>query len=397
LHGRYAREYRIILSKVILIIQDKDGGIMQTSVVKVTEDANKDVGIYEEAGRILREGGLVAFPTETVYGLGGNGLDESASRKIYAAKGRPSDNPLILHIADTKMLYEIAEEVSDTARKLIDAFWPGPLTIVFKKAKNVPYETTGGLDSVAVRMPSHPVAAAMIRAAGVPIAAPSANVSGRPSPTLAKHVEEDMTGKIEMIIDGGSVGIGIESTIVDMTGEEPVILRPGYVTKEMMEAVIGAVGVDPTLMIKPSEDLRPKAPGMKYRHYAPKAELTLYEGSIDRVAKAVWEQTIESLKQGARVAIIATEETKAVYDGFIAEAEAKEVGCNIDRNCEFILLGSRLDAESIARNLYAALRECDEKQVDYIFSETFSLENFGQAIMNRLRKAAGYNIINLND
>ena len=391
---RYAREYRIILSK---IIQDKDGGIMQTIVVKVTEDVNKDVEIYEEAGRILREGGLVAFPTETVYGLGGNGLDEGASRKIYAAKGRPSDNPLILHIADTKLLYEITEEVSDKARKLIEAFWPGPLTIVFKKAKKVPYETTGGLDSVAVRMPSHPVAATMIRAAGVPIAAPSANVSGRPSPTLAKHVEEDLTGKIEMIIDGGSVGIGIESTIVDMTGEEPVILRPGYVTKEMMEAVIGDVGVDPTLMTKPSEDLRPKAPGMKYRHYAPKAELTLYEGSIDRVARTVWEQTTDKIKQGARVAIIATEETKAVYDDLAAQAEAEGLGCSIDQSCEFIMLGSRLDAEGIARKLYAALRECDERKVDYIFSETFSLENFGQAIMNRLRKAAGYNIINLND
>ncbi len=361
---------------------------MQTKTVKVTEDIKKEEYIYEEAGRILREGGLVAFPTETVYGLGGNGLDPDASGKIYAAKGRPSDNPLILHIADKEMLYDIAENVSDKAEKLIDEFWPGPLTMVFKKAEKVPFTTTGGLDSVAVRMPSHPMATAMIRAAGVPIAAPSANVSGRPSPTLAKHVVEDMDGRIEMILDGGNIAIGIESTIVDMTSEPPVILRPGYITKEMLEMVIGEVSLDPTLLVKPTEDLRPKAPGMKYRHYAPKAELTLYEGSIDKVTQVIWAQAIEKLAENKRVAIIATDETKVVYDKLAAES---------GNTPEFILLGSRQDEESIARNLYAVLRECDERAVDYIYSETFSLENFGQAIMNRLRKAAGYNIINLND
>lgn len=371
--------------------------IMQTKVIKVTEDIKKDERIYEEAGRILREGGLVAFPTETVYGLGGNGLDPDASKKIYAAKGRPSDNPLILHIADVGMLYDIAEDVSDKAHKLIEAFWPGPLTMVFKKADKVPYTTTGGLDSVAVRMPSHPVAAAMIRAAGVPIAAPSANVSGRPSPTLAKHVVEDMDGRIEMIIDGGNIAIGIESTIVDMTSEPPVILRPGYVTKAMMEEVIGEVSLDPTLLIKPTEDLRPKAPGMKYRHYAPKAELTLYEGSVEKVAGVIWEQALDKLAEDKRVAVIATKESKVVYDKLVSEAESAGKIQSNDNNLDFILLGSRQDEESIARNLYAALRECDERQVDYIYSETFSLENFGQAIMNRLRKAAGYNIINLND
>ena len=371
--------------------------IMQTKVVKVTEDIKKDENVYEESGRILREGGLVAFPTETVYGLGGNGLDPDASRKIYEAKGRPSDNPLILHIADVGMLYDIAEDINDKARKLIEAFWPGPLTMVFKKAVKVPLATTGGLSSVAVRMPSHPVATAMIREAGVPVAAPSANVSGRPSPTLAKHVVEDMDGRIEMILDGGNIAIGIESTIVDMTSEPPVILRPGYITKEMIEEVIGEVNLDPTLLIKPREDLRPKAPGMKYRHYAPKAELTLYEGSVEKVARVIWEQALAKLAENKRVAVIATKESKVVYDKFMAEAEnTGKIELN-DNNPEFILLGSRQDEESIARNLYAALRECDERQVDYIYSETFSLENFGQAIMNRLRKAAGYNIINLND
>lgn len=371
--------------------------IMQTKVVKVAEDIKKDEHIYEEAGRILREGGLVAFPTETVYGLGGNGLNPDASKKIYAAKGRPSDNPLILHIADVEMLYDIAEDVNDKAHKLIEAFWPGPLTMVFKKADKVPYTTTGGLDSVAVRMPSHPVAAEMIRAAGVPVAAPSANVSGRPSPTLAKHVVEDMDGRIEMIIDGGNIAIGIESTIVDMTSEPPVILRPGYVTKALMEEIIGEVSLDPTLLIKPTEDLRPKAPGMKYRHYAPRAELTLYEGEIEQVTAVVWEQAACKLAQDKKVAIIATEESKAVYDKLALEAEAAGKLQHDGKVPQFIMLGSRQDEESIARNLYAALRECDERQVDYIYSETFSLENFGQAIMNRLRKAAGYNIINLND
>ena len=364
---------------------------MQTKTVKVTEDINKDREIYEEAGRILREGGLVAFPTETVYGLGGNGLNPDASGKIYAAKGRPSDNPLILHIADKDMLYDIAENVSDEAEKLIDAFWPGPLTMVFEKTDKVPFTTTGGLSSVAVRIPSHPVAAAMIHAAGVPIAAPSANISGRPSPTLAKHVVEDMDGRIEMILDGGNIAIGIESTIVDMTSNPPVILRPGYITKAMLEEVIGEVGLDPTLLVKPTEDMRPKAPGMKYRHYAPKAELTLYEGSVDKVARVIWEQALDKLTKNKRVAIIATKESQVIYDKLAAEKTTK------DNEPEFILLGSRQDEESIARNLYAVLRECDERAVDYIYSETFSLENFGQAIMNRLRKAAGYNIINLND
>ena len=370
---------------------------MQTKTVKVTEDINKDREIYEEAGRILREGGLVAFPTETVYGLGGNGLNPDASGKIYAAKGRPSDNPLILHIADKDMLYDIAENVSDEAEKLIDAFWPGPLTMVFEKTDKVPFTTTGGLSSVAVRMPSHPVAAAMIHAAGVPIAAPSANISGRPSPTLTKHVVEDMDGRIEMILDGGNIAIGIESTIVDMTSNPPVILRPGYITKAMLEEVIGEVGLDPTLLVKPTEDMRPKAPGMKYRHYAPKAELTLYEGSVDKVARVIWEQALDKLTKNKRVAIIATKESQVIYDKLVSEAESTGKIQPNDNKMEFILLGSRQDEESIARNLYAVLRECDERAVDYIYSETFSLENFGQAIMNRLRKAAGYNIINLND
>ena len=236
---------------------------MNTKLVKIENNPQ----VFREAGDILKAGGLVAFPTETVYGLGGNALDASAAKKIYAAKGRPSDNPLIVHVADTKSLYELASFVPDNAKKLADRFWPGPLTMILPKKESVPDGTTGGLKTVAVRMPDHPAALELIRTSGVYIAAPSANTSGRPSPTCAEHVMEDLDGKIEMILDGGTVGIGIESTIVDLTGDIPVILRPGYITKQMLEEVIGEVTVDPAVLSRhPDPGLKPKAPGMKYKH-----------------------------------------------------------------------------------------------------------------------------------
>ena len=243
------------------------------------------------AGRVIREGGLVAFPTETVYGLGGNALDKRAAEKIYRAKGRPSDNPLIVHISRISQAENIAVNISHDARRLMEEFWPGPLTIILDKADIVPKETTGGLDTVALRMPNHPVALKLIEEAGVPVAAPSANLSGKPSPTTAGHVAEDMMGRINMIVDGGAVAIGIESTIIDMTGAVPTILRPGFVTVEMLKKVIGAVEVDKAVDAKSIEeiggDYRPKAPGMKYRHYAPKAELIMFEGSVENVAAAI--------------------------------------------------------------------------------------------------------------
>lgn len=366
---------------------------MNTIIETVTGDLKRDAAVYEKAGEVLRSGGLVAFPTETVYGLGGNGFDAGASQKIYAAKGRPSDNPLILHIADREMLDDITDEVSDKAEKLIEKFWPGPLTMIFNKKDNVPYETTGGLDTVAVRMPSLPAARYMIRAAKTAIAAPSANVSGRPSPTLAKHVSEDLDGRIEMIIDGGSVGIGLESTIIDMTCEPPVILRPGYITKEMFEEVIGRVEVDPAITSKPAANLRPKAPGMKYRHYAPRAELTLVEGDTAKVVEKISGLARERLKDGKKVGIIVTEETESDYRRLLSDCGVQ----GAEDKCVLFMLGSRSDEESIARNLYAVLRDCDEEGVDYIFSETFSSNNLGEAIMNRLRKAAGYNIMSASE
>ena len=352
------------------------------TIIKKVDVENVNIDVINEAGTIIKRGGLVAFPTETVYGLGANGMDEEAAAKIYAAKGRPSDNPLILHISDIKMLDGIVSDVPNAARILMDKFWPGPMTLVFKKRKEVPYGTTGGLDTVAVRYPSHKVALDIISASGVPIAAPSANTSGRPSPTRASHVIEDMDGKVDMIVDGGEVGIGIESTIIDVTGDVPMILRPGYITKAMVEELVGPVLVDKVVTAKTVEeiggDYKPKAPGMKYRHYAPRAELTMFDGNIENVVEEINRLTKEASDSGKAVGIIATEETKDRYS----------IG-------KIVSIGTRKDEASIARGLYGILRDFDTMDVDVIYSETFYDDDLGQAIMNRLIKAAGYRIVNV--
>lgn len=344
----------------------------------ILEKASREA--YEKAGEFLRNGELVAFPTETVYGLGGNALDEYAAKKIYEAKGRPSDNPLIVHIADREEVFKLARDINDSAKKLMEKFWPGPLTLVFKKTEAVPLGTTGGLETVAVRMPSSKEALDLIKEAKVPIAAPSANTSGRPSPTKASHVVEDLNGKIAMIIDGGSVGIGIESTIVDVSGETPMILRPGFITKEMIEKEIGHTLVDKVVEAKSVEEISgdnyaPKAPGMKYKHYAPKADLIMFEGSEEDVIGIINKRIREDEKNGKIVGIICTEESMDRYEGG-----------------EKVSIGSRNDEESIARNLYGVLRKFDEMEVDCIYGETFYDANLGDAIMNRLIKAAGYKI-----
>lgn len=335
-----------------------------------------DTSAIARASDILRSGGLVAFPTETVYGLGADALNSDASAKIYAAKGRPSDNPLIVHIADTDSVYELASEVPEKAVMLMEAFWPGPLTIILNKKKNVPDSTTGGLDTVAVRMPSHPVAMSLIKESGVYIAAPSANTSGRPSPTLAEHVIEDMNGRIDMILDGGAVGIGIESTIVDLTGEIPTILRPGYITKKMLEAIIGEVEIDKAI-IEPDANLRPKAPGMKYTHYAPKGEVTIVEGdsAVEKINSLIAEKTA----QGYKTAVIATKDNAPLY------------------NCENVLIVGEADkGVTISANLYAILRKCDTIGAEYIYSEALNQNELGGAIMNRLLKAAGHRVIKVH-
>ena len=352
---------------------------MKTILAKVDLSQPDSAEVIQTAAKILQEGGLVAFPTETVYGLGGNGLDSAACEKIYLAKGRPSDNPLILHISEFEELNPIVGEISPAAKKLMDAFWPGPLTMVFPKSEIVPEKATGGLDTVAVRFPSHPVARAIIRAAGLPIAAPSANSSGKPSPTRASHVEFDLNGKIDMIIDGGAAEWGLESTIVDVSGEVPMILRPGAVTKEMMEKVVGTVEIDPAILQKPAADFRPKAPGMKYTHYSPKAEVVLVKGETKAVVDEINRLAAEDMAQGMKTGVMATEETKDCYKADIV-----------------LSLGSRARPEEIGANLFKYLRKFDFLGAERVYSEVFSEEGEGMAIMNRLNKAAGYCIIDLD-
>lgn len=345
---------------------------MYTKIVKIESEETR----LKEAADLIRQGELVAFPTETVYGLGADALKPSAAQKIYAAKGRPSDNPLIVHIADFSQLGFIAREVPAEAKKLAEAFWPGPMTMIVRKNDRVPYETTGGMDTVAVRMPNHPVALRLIRESGCLIAAPSANTSGKPSPTEAAHVVVDLEGKIPMILDGGAVGIGLESTIIDLTEEIPMILRPGYITKEMFEGVLQKeVRIDPGLIAADS-DKKPKAPGMKYKHYAPDADLVLVEGESEKVVEKINALVQEKRAAGKKTGVIATEETKKLY-------QADYV----------VSIGAREDEDAIARHLYKILREFDTLQVDAIYSESFRTPRIGQAIMNRLMKAAGHQVI----
>lgn len=347
---------------------------MKTEIVKIDEE-QIDQEAIARAGEILKRGGLVAFPTETVYGLGGDALNENSSRLIYAAKGRPSDNPLIVHITNMEALEKIVTEIPPAARKLAERYWPGPLTMIFHKSNAVPLATTGGLDTVAVRMPSHKTARAMIDAAGGYIAAPSANRSGRPSPTVARYVIEDLDGLVDMIIDGGEVNIGLESTIIDLTGEVPTILRPGYVTQDMLTETLGLVDVDRTILDANSHQA-PKAPGMKYRHYAPKGNLSIVEGEPERVVSYINERISALQKEGRKTGVIATDETVARYHG----DDIKSVG-------------SRRDEEVIARHLFRILREFDDDNVEVMFTESFETAGIGQAIMNRLLKAAGHQVI----
>ena len=354
---------------------------MKTRFEQIARDTQgynlSDNPIIRAAGEIIKKGGLVAFPTETVYGLGGDALNPESSKKIYAAKGRPSDNPLIVHIADLRDLEKIVSYIPENAKILAKHFWPGPLTMIFQKSDIVPLETTGGLNTVAVRFPSDEIAQAFILQAGGYVAAPSANTSGRPSPTTGQHVFEDMDGKIEMILDGGSCDIGLESTIVDLTEDIPVILRPGFITEEMLQDVLDQVEMDQTILSAAS-GIAPKAPGMKYRHYAPKGDLTIVDGEINKVIPYINERLQKLQSMGEKVGIIATDES---IDSYI--------------QCYKMSVGKRTDEAMIARRLYEILREFDENEVSYIFAESFDCSGMGQAIMNRLLKAAGHKVITI--
>lgn len=348
---------------------------MTTEYIVVNEEA-PDGEVIRRAGRIIRDGGLVAFPTETVYGLGGDALNPSSSRKIYEAKGRPSDNPLIVHICRWEDVAPIVSEIPPQAVILAEVFWPGPLTMILKKNDRVPKETTGGLDTVAIRFPSDKVAQALIAASGGYIAAPSANRSGRPSPTLARYCLEDLDGRVEMILDGGQVG-GLESTIIDLTQEEPVILRPGFITKEMLEEVLDAVEED-RAVIDPDSGIAPKAPGMKYKHYAPRGELMIFKGERDKVVAGINQAAAREMAAGKKTGVICTDETEQQYKA----DSVKSTGC-------------RGDDKSTARELFRILREFDDEGIERIYSESFDEGYLGKAIMNRLMKAAGHKVIDL--
>lgn len=348
------------------------------TVVSATSDAGWDAAVAR-AAEWLRKGELVAFPTETVYGLGADALNPEAVARIFAAKGRPSDNPLIVHIADMDGLAPLVLDIPPVADRLMNLFWPGALTLVFRRSAAVPDVVTAGLDTVAVRMPVHPVARRLIRAAGIPVAAPSANRSGRPSPTRAAHVREDMEGRIPMILDGGPCEVGVESTVLDVTVMPPMILRPGGVTREMIEAAIGPIALDPALA---GEAERPRAPGMKYAHYAPTAPMTLYEGEAAAVAERMRQEASRLAALGRHVGVLCSAEWHAAWRGQTPEDRVLPIE-----------IGSRQSPEVAAAGIFAALRAFDAAGVDVILAEGVLESGVGHAVMNRLRKAAGGRIV----
>ena len=347
---------------------------MKTKVA-IIKDVNKDIEYIKEAASIIYDGGIVAFPTETVYGLGANALNEDAVIKIFEAKGRPQDNPLIVHVA-SKNIDNLVTEVPDVAQKLIDKFWPGPLTIILNKKEIIPNRTSANLASVGIRMPSNDIALKLIELSGCPIAAPSANISGRPSPTDVERCIEDLDGKIDFILGGNKSDVGVESTIVDCTVMPPVVLRPGGITLEMLREVCSDIIIDKAIQGKPREDLKPKAPGMKYRHYAPKAKLKIIKGNKEKTIEKINEIVQNYIDNQKKVVILSTEE---LHDKF-------PLG-------KVITLGSEKNLNEVARNLFESLRKCDDLKVDFILCQAFEEDGVGLAIMNRLNKAAGFDIL----
>ena len=344
--------------------------------IKVNFENRIDMEAIEKGAEIIKKGGVVAFPTETVYGLGADALNKEAVKKIFEAKGRPQDNPLIIHVADHD-LSAYALEIPDKAQELMNKFWPGPLTIILKKTDLIPMETSAGLHTVGIRMPSNETARLLIRAAGCPIAAPSANISGKPSPTNFWRCVEDLDGKVDMIIGDGSSIVGLESTIIDYSVFPPRLLRPGYITYDDVHKIDQDIVYDEA-MTRADEKEIPKAPGMKYRHYAPKAPLFIITGDSELVKKRIVELSKNHQKLGEIVGILAPKEREKMYN--------KE-------NIRFISLGSENNSSEIARNLFEGLRTFDDLNVDVILAEGFSEEGVGVAIMNRLKKASGFNIV----
>lgn len=342
-----------------------------TFISKIDEKNIDKIEIKKQA-EILKKGDTVIFPTETVYGLGANALDEKAVSKIYEAKGRPSDNPLIVHIYDKHQVEELAKDISPKAHVVMDKFWPGPITIILNKKDIVPSRTSGGLDTVAIRMPSNPIAKELLKETNLPIAAPSANISGRPSPTKANHVYEEMNNRVDGIILGGDCTFGLESTVLDLTNDIPTILRPGSVTKEDLESVIGQVNIDPALENK-EDNIKAKAPGMKYKHYSPNADVFIVSGGEKEVAEKINALVLENNKNNIKSVILCMEEHKNLYKG------------------DTIILGR--DLQEVGSNLFDSLIMADKKGYDVVYTEAFENKGVGRAIMNRLLKSAGYKVI----
>ena len=355
---------------------------MQTIIHTIDpEHPEKQIHLIQEAAQILRRGGLVAFPTETVYGLGASALSAQAAAGIFAAKGRPGDNPLIVHVSAFEQLAGLVKSITPTAEALARRFWPGPLTIILDKTDAIPPEVSGGLSTVAVRFPAHKVARLLLECAGIPIAAPSANASGRPSPTEARHVAEDMNGRIPMILDGGLSVLGLESTVVDARGPVPVILRPGSITADMLREACGGVSIDPAVYEKPGSSFVPQAPGQKYRHYAPKAKMTLVCGEPSRITSYI--QTILAAQPGTttNTGVLCTDESLPLYP--------QRTGLTV------LSLGSRQDPEEAGARFFRHLRALDASGVSRIYAEGFPTEHDSPwlALMNRMQKAAGYDIL----
>ena len=325
---------------------------------KILESTTENIKI---AAEVIKDGGLVAFPTETVYGLGANALNQTAVANVYAAKGRPSDNPMIVHIADEKGFTELTDLMTEDIKKMMSNFWPGPLTMVVPAKDIVPKRTTGGLDTVAIRMPVEKIARDLIKYSGFPIAAPSANLSGKPSPTTFEHVKDDMDGRIDCILIGPDCEVGIESTVVDMTGDVPMILRPGIITKEDSEEALGKkILLDPSLFGKPGADFKPKSPGMKYKHYAPKAEMIVFKGEPEKVKVEMLKRKEALEREGKRVEVI-----------FFNLENPKEA----------------------AHDFFRELREADKRGADIILSQALTEAGIGFSVMNRMLKSCAYNIL----
>lgn len=341
---------------------------MKTEILKI-DRKNINKAYIKKAADLIKEGALVAFPTETVYGLGADGLNNEACKKIFKAKGRPADNPLILHISHISMLDNLVEEISESHRKLFD-LWPGPMTLIFKKSRLIPEAVTAGGNTVAIRFPSDEIARALISEANTPIAAPSANISGRPSPTKADDVYQDMDGIIPLIIDGGESNIGIESTVIDLSGESPTILRPGYYTYEFLKEILPDMRLDDSLV---DSTKIPKSPGQKYKHYAPKAKLRVFIG--ENVPDYLLNLAEECKSQGKKVGILAFEEDKGKFASY-----------------PYISLGSRRDLSTMSHVLFSSLRQMDRLEVDIILAEGVRENHLGKSIMNRMKKAAANDV-----